>query len=265
MRLKFVPLTKLWQTSIRPGDAEASDRERVREIIDSLRFEYPAARFPYELTKVTLTPTCVKSLMPGVHAIVGGTSSGKTELGRYLQRNNPTAVRLAYEEPEKRAIVGEPNLALKIAEAIEGGSKLIIIDSLRTLGYKQTGTTGKGGLDMGLFTWLTIVDIWAKELGILIFPLFNPIAIDEELKNQLREATAGAMESAIIVARPSLELTTRSDPGREYERVDFRLSKRDLNQGQDAATVFGSNENAIAPVSIEERLIELSFPRLTQN
>lgn len=260
-RIKMVPLASRIVTIARSGDQLT---DAIREEIAALKGMYikPARAFPKETLSVHLAPAKTKHLRPGVHLVVGGTSSGKSTMGKYIVNHNELATRLIFEEPEEDddVIVDEVNLGVAIAQAVESGKRIIVVDSFRTLGYRASSNTGKGGIDMQLFTWTTVLDLWAKAAGIHVFGIVNPLSVDEELLAQLQSATAGAVQSAIIVAKPSAQISTRSDVDRAWDSFAFRVSAREL-----AAPVVGAlptRESALTGVSLDDRLIDLSFPRL---
>lgn len=262
MRIQMVPLASRIVTIARSGDNLTDD---LKEQIAALkgRFILPQRVHESQSLAITLSPAKVKELRPGVHIMVGGTSSGKSTMAKYIAKHNKETQLLVFEEPEEGdVIVDEVNLGVAIAQAVEAGKRVLVIDSFRTLGYRSSGNTGKGGLDMQLFTWMTHLDIWAKAAGIHIFPILNPINVDEEVVKLLREASSGAVQSAIIVNRPAAEITTRSDDDRAWDSFSFRVSKKEL-EAQSHIHGAAHVEVALTGVTLDDRLIDLSFPRLS--
>lgn len=258
-----VPLTRPYQTLFRDATAELSP-DQLASLEKKPAFSYPPQLFKFEPITVHLTEQYSTMLLPGVHAIIGATGSGKSELAKTIQALNRNAAHIDFEEPKRGAIVGEAALAIRLANVIDqDGAQIVVIDSVRTLGYKSGGNTGKGGLNMETFTWTTHLDIWAKELGVLVFIVFNPLNLDEEVKLLVREATAGAVESAIIIARTAGEITTRSHVGREYEQFQFKLKSKS-RRDTDVRDIEDEDRHEAPISSIDNRLINLTFPRLTQ-
>lgn len=163
----------------------------------------------------------------GVHVIIGAANTGKTALTMAITTSQPTDTsRIIYLEPPEMSVLhrqsqvvlaSEGDLALKLASSLTDERKsIIIVDSFRALFYAPSrGGTGAGGVNMSLYTHLTMLDIIARVFGKLLLIVINPLTNDQAKLDYYIEAAEGSVEGVIIptgvdVAAKTLAFTSRS-------------------------------------------------------
>lgn len=209
-------------------------------------------------------------LPTGVVVVMGMSGSGKTRLTRdFMFANNARSKFVTYGEPVLQNFARyypgadvaefEPMLATILASYLcDSAIDLIILDSLRYLFYgASSGSTGKGGVDMGLFTNLTFLDNVASALGKTVIVIINPLTDDPAVFKFYEEAAMGAVAGVISMASPTqatittrlgrrerrtLQLPNRASIDAVYEKssliIDPMLSE---DKGSDVVrTLFGS-------------------------
>lgn len=175
---------------------------------------YTMGNYPLSTPVEVIFPTANMSkqaIGPGVAMIMGPSESGKSWLGDQLSLLNGFP-RVSFEEPVPGALIGERSLAAAMLQIPSLPQHAVVVDSLRTLFYTTAGNTGRGGMNMSLYSMLTQWDIWAKSHGKIIFIIINPIQVDETILELLAEAGSGSVETYISTpAKGSLTLKTRSE------------------------------------------------------
>lgn len=165
------------------------------------------------------------SMQPGAGVILGAAGMGKSLFADYLRATHGATV-IKYREPEKGAILRETQLAAALAGAIRKGSKLIVVDSLRTLFYASTGATGRGGVNMGIFELLTAFDQIAQDAGVTIWFALNPMTAERDQLEFYFDVVRGAVTYSIYAERPfHLRVSSRFAANRDNFDVVFGAPK----------------------------------------
>lgn len=201
-------------------DAIMNEEERKQGIEKSLSWEnynvaIPKGTFP---------------LFPGLGVIYGASGAGKTQLlefiFRALRESNIKARKVMFNEPDllvsskSAAMVSEDDLLAEVAEFIGSDDEILFIDSIRTFVYSSSGgATGKGGVDMTMYTKLTELSILAQRIGKSINVVFNPISADEAVVQNIKEAVKGSVESIYFI---------ESDKGTLHIESRNHAAKREL-------------------------------------
>lgn len=162
----------------------------------------------------------------GVHVVLGPASSGKTALTRAIEASQPrVSERLVYLEPPEIStlrsnqivLASEADLARALAMAlVRRSTQLILVDSYRAFFYApSTGGTGAGGVNMGLFANMTMLDIVARAIGKIVIVVVNPLTNDADKLSFYAEAVEGSVEGVIIPlgvdpTTKALRFTTKS-------------------------------------------------------
>lgn len=161
-------------------------------------------------------------LPTGVIVVMGMSGSGKTRLTRdFMFANNARSRYVTYGEPVQQNFAElypgadvaefEPMLATTVATyLIDPSTDLVIVDSLRYLFYGEGKSTGKGGVNMELFTSLTFLDNVASALGKTVIVIINPLTDDPAVFKFYEEAAMGAVAGVITMIEPTkASITTR--------------------------------------------------------
>lgn len=185
--------------------------------------------------EVKLSPKHKLELPPGVTIIIGRSGSGKTKLAlERLTALNDGVIYARHGEPlDKRFVrllMGTPeqdgvmllSFEVDVANAIAGflfqdGSDVMIIDSLRYLFYAGGGATGKGGVNMTLFSDISYLDVVANQRGKSLVVIINPLTDDDASYKSIIEAAKGSVSALIdVVSTTAIRYTSR------YEEREFR-------------------------------------------
>lgn len=179
--------------------------------------------------RVNLAPRVALDLPPGVTIVMGKSGAGKTALtlGRiaalnehvlYVRHGEPVDSYLMRLAPRIGPGTAEPNeagvelalteawLAQRVASIIAAGSadmNVMIIDSLRHVVFGSSGNTGKGGVNMTLFSDLSFLDVIAAARGVAIIVIINPMTDDPAAYDLLLEVASGSVAGVIDVKSPS--------------------------------------------------------------
>lgn len=173
------------------------------------------------------------TLTPGAACLLGRPYSGKSLFSNTLKKRNPDGVVLIrYREPEWDSIMLERDLIKRLNAALLSSATLIIVDSLRTTFYASGGTTGKGGVNMGIFALLTAYDLIAKFHGKVIMFTLNPMTNDEEAIQFYLEAAKGSVAHTLYATEPlKFTMSTRAGNSRD----DFRMAYEPVGTDEAAA------------------------------
>lgn len=150
------------------------------------------------------------NLYPGLGVIYGASGAGKTQLLNFvfktLKDNKIKARKIMFNEPDllvserSAAIVSEDQLLHEVAKFLISDDEILFIDSIRTFIYSVAGgATGKGGVDMTMYTRLTELSILAQLLGKSINVVFNPISADDAVVQNIKEAVKGSVETIYFI------------------------------------------------------------------
>lgn len=168
-------------------------------------------------------------LCTGVHVIAGGSKSGKTTLlNRMMDEvdmiHNATMPRIIYLEPAFNSIMSPSQLYDTLAGYLLHPEHMVIaIDSLRAFVYTAaSGATGKGGVNMAIFSHLTALDNVARALGKAVIITLNYLLDDDSLQATLNNALIGSVTSAMLTKDPGVfELSTRTDDMRDNRKFNY--------------------------------------------
>lgn len=143
-------------------------------------------------------------LEPGAGIILGKPGSGKTLFTNTLVTRNPGLVdAVRFREPEDDSMYHEDRLVTEITLFLQQAkSQVLVVDSLRTIFYAVGGSTGKGGVNMGLFETLTLFDLVARHFGKVILFTLNPMTTDEEAIAFYLSAAEGSVAFAMYATSP---------------------------------------------------------------
>lgn len=231
-------------------EIEMSEKERSEGIERSLGWSnytvnLPKGEFP---------------LFPGLGVIYGASGAGKTQMldfvFRELRDSGVGVRRIMFNEPDllvserSAAIVSETDLLNEVANFMISPDEVLFIDSIRTFIYSASGgATGKGGVDMQMYTKLTELSILAQLLGKSINVVFNPISADEQVVENIKEAVKGSVESLYFL-----------DHGKRVLNIESRnhQAKRELvTIPFDPRTLWKKmNKETKSVVEFEEKLRE---------
>lgn len=208
----------------------------------------------------TELPKGTMPLYPGLGVIYGASGSGKTQLLNYVYRDLTAKQvgvrRIMFNEPDllvserSAAIVSEVSLLQEVADFIVSDDDILFIDSIRTFIYSSTGgATGKGGVDMQMYTRLTELSILSQLVGKSINVVFNPISADEMVVKNIKEAVKGSVESLYFIdpIQRALHIESRNyQAKRELITIPFDARK----------LWHATNKTSKSPIEFEERLKE---------
>lgn len=190
-------------------------------------------------TRVALTSKHHLDLPPGVTIVLGRAGTGKSALtlGRmtlgegnehvcYIRHGEPVdpfflaASPIVAPSTTDEAANGvylsltEPWLAHKLSQLLldgpAAGIEVVIIDSLRYLVFGASGATGKGGVNLSLFTDLSALDVAAAAAGLAVVVVVNPMTDDPAGYEFMREAAVGSVAAVIDMKSPTeFSMTSR--------------------------------------------------------
>lgn len=206
-------------------------------------------------------------LAPGVTIVMGKSGAGKTALtlGRIIEHNE-NALYVRYGEPVDsffmryaprvgpgpatpnengvELALTEPWLASRIASVLAGASPLmnvLIVDSLRHLVFGSGGNTGKGGVNMTLFSDLSFLDVVAAARGIALVVIINPMTDDKAAYDLLLEVASGSVAGVLDVASPTEIRTTSRYSSRRWSNISLpSLAKLVIPAGNQSMTNFAT-------------------------
>lgn len=239
-----IPLGKLWSV-----DLETYAATKLRNTGWDFDKELPLTDFPPIELPLNGQHTQVP---PGVCAVLGQAATGKTQLSLYLQERGFT--RIAFREPSENAIVSEAHLASAIARFLHTANpgEALVIDSLRTLLYtgEVGGGTAKGGVSMGIYALLTVLDLLVREKGLLLVLLINPLSAGADEFEVQRLAAVGSAGSVIVTEQPgSAQLSTRLGRSRDFRPVTYSLGSIALAPQEALKVVSTGADRTADPVS----------------
>lgn len=164
--------------------------------------------------RVPLSKKTSIELPPGVTIIMGRAGSGKTKLalGRmatgdaasYIRFGEPLDKYFAVSQAAGVALFAQSEVALANVIAnflFADETHVLIVDSLRYLMFGGSGATGKGGVNMTLFSDLSFLDTVAATRGKSLVIVINPMTDSAEAYSQLLEVAAGSVAAIVDVQR----------------------------------------------------------------
>lgn len=182
------------------------------------------------------------TLPVGVTVVLGKAGSGKTRFAfdhlfmataardqssvRFIKFFEPGDSRVIHESVRASFVEHhfEHQLAASLVDnLLADGRELTIVDSLRYLFYSSgSGATGKGGVNMGLFMDLTLLDILFSEFNKRLVVLVNPLTDDEDAFAFYREAAVGSVSAVMTMETPTTATyTNRYMPDRAIMKLSF--------------------------------------------
>jgi ABC-type dipeptide/oligopeptide/nickel transport system ATPase component len=188
-------------------------------------------------------------LFPGLGIFFGTSGSGKTRLVNYIihqlaQRASTRVSKIAFNEPDliisdgSIATVSEDQLLEMVASFLASDADILFIDSIRTFIYSsKSGATGKGGIDMTMYTKLTELSILAQKFGKSINVVFNPISADKQVVDNVKEAVKGSIETLYFIDQVSGTLSVESR--------NHRAKREKITISYDPAKVSTTKEGAL--------------------
>lgn len=228
-------------------------------------------RFKREGTIIELSASGrVLTLNPGLHLAVARTGIGKTSLLKQLCALEPDTFQYINllepfnDETERvqQIVTYDLEEAIKTCDILVAGGVVPVLDSLRVLVYTSTGATGKRGVNMSMFIYLSALSNALARAGGAMIAAINPL-IDEAddyefFLDNCRSAVAGVME---VKTKSSLEYTGRPDR-KKTQNFSFKFSP---NAAEAALPGLAINANASDRPSdlaraMRPRLSELASP-----
>lgn len=189
----------------------------------------------------------------GVTALIGGSGTGKTELGNklaHLLGSNALHVRML--EPEVPCIT-DPYLFLKtIADfLLQDNEKVMVIDSIRFAIYNPGEKTaaGAGGMNMALFTHLTTLSVMAEQLGKSIIMVINPVTVNADVLKLYIEALNGSVNGVMrMVSRGRFDWIARTEQSDRNPRAyEIALTADAIKAEQsEAPRVIDANREVVS-------------------
>lgn len=178
----------------------------------------------------------------GVHIIDGPPETGKTtlmcDIAKQLDKlkipfelirfSEPDAVDLELSSGYKRyaPTAHEPSVLVRMASALLSDSKVILWDSLKRYLFSGTGgATGKGGVQMGVFDYLSAWSALAVELDKIIIFTTNPLsnAADEDFMAAYKIALSGSVEGVVMLTAKG-QCSAISRTTRQWKQYTFTRS-----------------------------------------
>lgn len=159
----------------------------------------------------------------GAGVILGRANSGKTlMMDTIVARNGGNAALIRYREPERDSLLYEHQLVAALVAHLESSQEIICIDSLRTTFYAGGGSTGKGGVNMGIFELITAYDLIAKQFGKLILFALNPTTNDQDAIEYYLEAATGSVAHTFHATAPkAAALSSRTGRSRNWAKLTY--------------------------------------------
>lgn len=194
--------------------------------IDALRIAQLRDKPKRQLAELE-TGSAKLRLHEGAGVVLGKPGAGKTLFATTLEQRNPGLVKvIRFREPEADSLLYESSLVAELYTALNSSARVIFIDSLRTTFYASGGSTGKGGVNMGLFATLTAYDIIAQHCGKVLLFALNPMTNDDEAIQFYVEATKGSVSHTMYATEPKkLVVSSRSFTSRDEVRQKYEPLK----------------------------------------
>lgn len=140
----------------------------------------------------------------GVTVIIGASGSGKTALGEWIAKTlNGKHMRVLEPEVPCYTDVNEALGALGDFLASEN-DHVLIKDSIRYVVFNPGERTaaGTGGMNMALFTHLTVLSVMAESLGKMLFLILNPVTVSADSMKLYIEALNGSVNGVMHIEQP---------------------------------------------------------------
>lgn len=233
---------------------------------DGLVFPLPPAGVSSQAREIVLaTGNDDLVFTPGAGVILGEPDKGKSLFANTLKARNPDRVAvIRYREPETDSLLYEQQLVGALHASIQSAD-FIFVDSLRTAFYASGGSTGKGGVNMGLFELLTAYDLLAKAWNKVICFALNPMTTDQDAITYYLEATRGSVSHTFhAIAPKAFRLSSRSARSRAFRDYKYTPTTDQNQQNTVAATLRSGGRSALA-VTEEQGIADLyTFPAIKE-
>lgn len=165
----------------------------------------------------------------GAGVVLGKPDSGKSLMANTMAALNAGLVEvIRFREPEADSLLSERAFVQALYKALyRSEAKVIFVDSLRTTFYTSSGPTGKGGVNMAIFTLLTAYDILARRAGKVILFALNPMSTDEVAIDYYLEASRGSVSHTLFATAPKLfRISSRSNKTRAWADGKYQPGER---------------------------------------
>lgn len=197
-----------------------------------------------------LSPRHTLQLPPGITILIGKSGAGKTKLA--LDRINRLNARTSYvrfgepldkyfvrmldiEPAESRVelLQFEVDVAARMASFLFNDTEdVLIVDSLRYLFFASGGATGKGGVNMTLFTDLSFLDNVANLRGKSLVLVINPLTDDDQAYKTILEVATGSVSALIDVQSTTAMRFTSRYNDRDYQSISLPNDQLQHNSKQ---------------------------------
>lgn len=155
----------------------------------------------------------------GAGVVLGKPDSGKSLMANTMAHHNPGLVEvIRFREPEADSLLSERAFVEALYRALyKSDARVVFVDSLRTTFYTSSGPTGKGGVNMAIFTLLTAYDILARRAGKVILFALNPMSTDDVAIDYYLEASRGSVSHTLYATAPkAFRVSSRSNKSRAW-------------------------------------------------
>lgn len=246
-RVYYIPLESLWRATF-VGDGPDKMLSLLRMKSTDLPFDLTAeqthrAESPEMMCKM---PALGVPSSGGVVICLGQSGSGKTALLAGIAAADPQAVRLAHVEPDAigRLSLYEWGLAQHLAAFLDDDrANLVLVDSFRDFVYSGSGSTGRGGVNMSMYSQLTRLDLFLRMYGKLAIITLNPLENDEGRLSFHKEAAASSTAGVIF--------TNKARGDGQTTEVEYTITTRANGRRPVTGSLIVARE-AAAPVSPTE-------------
>lgn len=243
-------LSRLYQVDVN-GRASA---ESTGFDIEGLRS--PAAVAPFDegvAVTINLGNGQSLSLDSGAGVVLGKPDSGKSLLANTMRQQNADLVSvIRFREPEADSLLSERAFVERLYEALyKSEARVVFVDSLRTTFYTTSGPTGKGGVNMAIFSLLTAYDILARRCGKVLLFALNPMSTDDVAIDYYLEASRGSVSHTISATSPKLfKISSRSNKTRSWHDGKYQPDDQPAKVG--FKPLRASNHMAVATTHADE-------------
>lgn len=140
----------------------------------------------------------------GVTVIIGPSGSGKTALGEWIASTlNGQHMRVL--EPEVPCYTDVQEALGALGDFLASDQNDVLVkDSIRYVVFNPGERTaaGTGGMNMALFTHLTVLSVMAESLGKMLFLILNPVTVSADSMKLYIEALNGSVNGVMHVEQP---------------------------------------------------------------
>lgn len=173
--------------------------------------------------RVKIADHFVSSLPTGVTVIMGPGGVGKSAIAEQLAVDHDGTL-LRFSEPES-GITSLAFLIEELAAAVLLKSPVTVVDSVKKLTFLSTGSSGAGGVDVGIYADFTDLSVLGTQAGVSLVLIWNPLAgegdtarfelLTEQMKSSLAALLVLRDQPVNRIARG--RLLSRSSTGRRID------------------------------------------------